>query len=142
LSRYEAAGFRQAELRSYWGWRAGRSGAGVKRFEDEGEAGLLDRRLGKASGQAVPWIEAMRWEAPVSHALRGFTAPSFSEHLVKEHNFSWAIRGRRLPLLEGFAGETERRGLSAQRERRPLPGMMLHQERLDACVAGGSRRRS
>jgi len=53
LSRYEAAEFSQAEAaellgigeRTFRRWR--------QRFEDEGEAGLLDRRLGKAClGQA------------------------------------------------------------------------------------------
>jgi len=54
LSRYEAAEFSQAEAaellgigeRTFRRWR--------QRFEDEGEAGLLDRRLGKASGKRVP----------------------------------------------------------------------------------------
>jgi len=41
-------------LRSYWASGNGLSVAGVERFEDEGEAGLLDRRLGKASSKRVP----------------------------------------------------------------------------------------
>lgn len=28
----------------------------LQRFEDDGEAGLLDRRLGKASGRLVPGV--------------------------------------------------------------------------------------
>src|SRR5674476_138239 len=54
LSRYEAAEFSQLEAAELFGvgertfrrWR--------QRFEDEGESGLLDRRLGKASGKRVP----------------------------------------------------------------------------------------
>ena len=42
LSRYEAG----IGERTFRRWR--------QRFEDEGEAGLLDRRLGKASGKKVP----------------------------------------------------------------------------------------
>jgi len=70
LSRYEAAEFSQAEAaellgigeRTFRRWR--------QRFEDEGEAGLLDRRLGKASGKRVPSIGAMRWRRCIARVTR------------------------------------------------------------------------
>src|SRR5208337_4116712 len=63
LGRYEAAEFNQMEAaellgvdeRTFRRWR--------QRFEDDGEAGLLDRRLGKASGKRVPVDRADEVEA-------------------------------------------------------------------------------
>ena len=89
LSCYEAAEFSQAEAaellgigeRTFRRWR--------QRFEDEGEAGLLDRRLGKASGKRVPSDRSDEVEALYRTRYAGFTAKHFHEHLVKEHNFSW-----------------------------------------------------
>jgi len=94
LSRYEAAEFSQAEAaellgigeRTFRRWR--------QRFEDEGEAGLLDRGWVRPRASGFLRIER-RGGGAVSHALRGFHGQAFHEHLVKEHNFSWAIRGRR-----------------------------------------------
>jgi len=70
LSRYEAAEFSQAEAaellgigeRTFRRWR--------QRFEDEGEAGLLDRRLGKASGKRFLRIGAMRWRRCIARVTR------------------------------------------------------------------------
>lgn len=130
LSRYEAAEFSQAEAaellgigeRTFRRWR--------QRFEDEGEAGLLDRRLGKASGKRVPsdWSEEV--EALYRTRYAGFTAKHFHEHLVKEHNFSWGYTWTKTFLYsKGLLEKAKRRGAHRRkRERRPLPGMMLHQD--------------
>ena len=90
LGRYEAAEFNQVEAaellgvdeRTFRRWR--------QRFEDDGEAGLLDRRLGKASGKRVPVDRADEVEALYRERYRGFTARHFHEHLVAEHKFSWS----------------------------------------------------
>jgi len=95
LARYEAAEFSQLEAaellgvgeRTFRRWR--------ERFEDEGEAGLLDRRLGKASSKRVPQDRSDEVEALYRTRYAGFTAKHFHEHLVKDHLFGWAIRGRR-----------------------------------------------
>jgi len=138
LSRYEAAEFSQAEAaellgigeRTFRRWR--------QRFEDEGEAGLLDRRLGKASGKRVPSDRSEEVEALYRTRYAGFTAKHFHEHLVKEHNFSWAIRGRRPSFTRRFAGESEAsRGSSAQARAASASWHDAASRRLDACVAGG-----
>jgi hypothetical protein len=138
LSRYEAAEFSQAEAaellgigeRTFRRWR--------QRFEDEGEAGLLDRRLGKASGKRVPSDRSEEVEALYRTRYAGFTAKHFHEHLVKEHNFSWGYMDEDLPLLEGFAGESEAsRGSSAQARAASASWHDAASRRLDACVAGG-----
>jgi hypothetical protein len=99
LGRYEAAEFNQMEAaellgvdeRTFRRWR--------QRFEDDGEAGLLDRRLGKASGKRVPVDRADEVEALYRERYRGFTAKHFHEHLVARHNFSWATPGRRRSFI-------------------------------------------
>ena len=130
LSRYEAAEFSQAEAaellgigeRTFRRWR--------QRFEDEGEAGLLDRRLGKASGKRVPSDRSEEVDALYRTRYAGFTAKHFHEHLVKEHNFSWGYTWTKTFLYsKGLLEKAKRRGAHRRkRERRPLPGMMLHQD--------------
>ena len=130
LSRYEAAEFSQAEAaellgigeRTFRRWR--------QRFEDEGEAGLLDRRLGKASGKRVPSDWSDEVEALYRTRYAGFTAKHFHEHLVKEHNFGWGYTWTKTFLYsKGLLEKAKRRGAHRRkRERRPLPGMMLHQD--------------
>jgi len=100
---YEAAEFSQAEGCGAMGiGEPDVPALGVSVLRMRAEAGLLDRRLGKASGKRVPSDRSEEVEALYRTRYAGFTAKHFHEHLVKEHNFSWAIRGRRLPLLEGF----------------------------------------
>ena len=95
LSRYEAAEFSQLEAaellgvgeRTFRRWR--------QRYEEEGEPGLLDRRLGKASGKRVPVDREAEVEALYRTRYGGFTAKHFHEHLVQRHGFPGATPGRR-----------------------------------------------
>jgi transposase len=57
------------------------------RFREEGEAGLFDRRLGKASAKRVPDAEAEEIERLYRERYRGFTAKHFHEHLVADPGF-------------------------------------------------------
>src|ERR1700681_3163513 len=74
LSRYEAAEFSQLEAaellgvgeRTFRRWR--------QRYEEEGDAGLLDRRLGKVSGKRVPVDREAEVEAGPGAAARGASA--------------------------------------------------------------------
>lgn len=80
LGRYEAAEFSQLEAaellgvgeRTFRRWR--------QRHAEDGEAGLLDRRLGKAPGKRVPLEWRARVEALYRHRYAGFTAKHFHEH--------------------------------------------------------------
>ena len=77
LHRWESAELNQAEAgellgvseRTFRRWR--------DRFEEEGEAGLVDRRLGKASGKRVPADRAEEVEALYGSAIRA-SPPSTS----------------------------------------------------------------
>ena len=130
LGRYEAAEFNQLEAaellgvdeRTFRRWR--------QRFEDDGEAGLLDRRLGKASGKRVPIDREHEVEALYRERYQGFTAKHFHEHLVAKHNFAWSYTWTKTFLYsKGLLEKAERRGAHRRkRPRRPLPGMMLHQD--------------
>ena len=54
LGRYEALEFNQLEAAELLGVGERTFRRWCQRYEEDGEAGLLDRRLGKASGQRVP----------------------------------------------------------------------------------------
>jgi transposase len=130
LCRYDAAELSQLEAaellgvgeRTFRRWRV--------RFEEEGAAGLLDRRLGKASSKRVPQDRSDEVEALYRTRYAGFTAKHFHEHLAKDHLFGWGYTWTKKFLQsKGLLEQAKRRGAHRRkRERRPLPGMMLHQD--------------
>ncbi len=130
LGRYEAAEFNQLEAaallgvseRTFRRWQA--------RYEEDGEAGLVDRRLGKASGKRVPVDREQEVEALYRQRYAGFRAKHFHEHLVKDHGFAWGYTWTKTFLqARGLLSKAPRKGAHRRkRERRPLPGMMLHQD--------------
>ena len=101
-----------------------------ERYDGHGEEGLLDRRLGKASGKRVPVDRCDEVEALYRTRYAGFTARHFHEHLVARHNFRWSYTWTKTFLhSKGLLEKAERRGAHRRkRPRRPMPGMMLHQD--------------
>jgi hypothetical protein len=97
---------------------------------EEGEAGLIDRRLGKASGKRVPVDRAEEVERLYRERYQGFTVKHFHEHLIKDHGFGWGYTWLKLHLQwAGVVAKAPRKGAHRRkRERRPLRGMMLHQD--------------
>ena len=130
LSRYEAAEFSQLEAAELLGMSERTFRRWSERYEDDGEAGLLDRRLGRASGKRVPADRSDEVEALYRSRYAGFTAKHFHEHLVKDHRFAWGYTWTKTFLQSrGLLAKAKRRGAHRRkRERRPLPGMMLHQD--------------
>ena len=130
LGRYEAAEFSQSEAaellgvgeRTFRRWR--------QRYDEDGEAGLLDRRLGKASGKRVPLDREAEVEALYRTRYSGFTAKHFHELLVRDHKFAWGYTWTKTFLQsKGLLVKAKKRGAHRRkRPRRPLPGMMLHQD--------------
>ena len=59
------------------------------RYREEGETGLADRRLGKASAKRVPDADAEEIERLYRERYQGFSAKHFHEHLVADHGFHW-----------------------------------------------------
>ena len=130
LDRWESAELNQDEAAELLGVSERTFRRWTRRYEEEGEAGLLDRRLGKASGKRVPVDRADEVEALYRERYRGFTARHFHEHLVAEHKFSWSYTWTKTFLQsKGLLEKAKRRGAHRRkRPRRPMPGMMLHQD--------------
>jgi hypothetical protein len=68
------------------------------RFGADGEAGLLDRRLGKASPKRVPRDSEQKIERLYRTLYQGFTAKYFHEHLVRDHQFTHGYTLTKAPL--------------------------------------------
>lgn len=130
LDRYESSELNQSEAAELLGISERTFRRWCHRFEDEGEAGLLDRRLGKASGKRVPIDREAEVERLYRTRYSGFTALHFHEHLVRHHGFSWGYTWTKLFLQsKGLLEKAPHRGAHRRkRPRRPLPGMMLHQD--------------
>ena len=130
LDRYEAAEFNQMEAAELLGISERTFRRWCHRYEEAGEAGLLDRRLGQASGRRVPLDREQEVETLYRTRYSGFTARHFHEHLVGEHGFSWGYTWTKSFLQsKGLLARAPRRGAHRRkRPRRPLPGMMLHQD--------------
>ena len=130
LHRWESAELNQAEAAELLGVTERTFRRWTRRYEDDGETGLLDRRLGKSSGKRVPPDRAAEVERLYRERYQGFTVKHFHEHLVKDHGFGWGYTWLKLHLQwAGLAPKAPRKGAHRRkRERRPLPGMILHQD--------------
>jgi len=100
------------------------------RYDAEGAEGLQDRRLGRASSRAVPVDEALRMVTLYETRYTGWTVKHFHEHWRTEHggtrSYSWT---KKTLQAAGRVARALRRGAHRKkRPRKPLPGMMLHQD--------------
>ncbi len=130
FGRYEASEFSQLEAAELLGVGERTFRRWCQRYEEDGETGLLDRRLGKVSGKRVPAEQEVEVEALYRSRYSGFTAKHFHEHLVHDHRFLWGYTWTKTFLQsKGLLEKAKRRGAHRRkRPRRPLPGMMLHQD--------------
>ena len=100
------------------------------RFEEEGLAGLADRRLGKPSARRVPGdAVAFVLEEYRSRHL-GWNVKHFHEHLRERHGFRFGYTWVKTQLhAAGLVVRAKRRGAHRRkRPRKPCEGMMLHQD--------------
>src|SRR6266566_2320371 len=102
----------------------------IVRYDEEGEEGLRDRRLGKLSPRRAPAAELTRMQILYQERYRDFTVKHFHEQLQKRHNYTLGYTVTRLALQgAGLVAKAKRRGTHRKkRERRPLPGMLLFQD--------------
>jgi transposase len=130
LNRWESAELNQEEAAELLGVSERTFRRWTRQYQEDGEAGLIDRRLGKASGKRVPTDRAEEVERLYRERYQGFTVKHFHEHLVKDHGFGWGYTWLKLHLQwTGVVPKAPRKGAHRRkRERRPLPGMMLHQD--------------
>ena len=122
LSQAEASEILGMSERTFRRWR--------ERYEAEGAEGLYDRRLGRVSARRAPVDEVMRVLELFETRYPDFTAKHFHEKLVCEHGFGLSYNWLRLSLqAHGKIKPASRRGAHRRkRPRRPVVGMMLHQD--------------
>ena len=89
LSRWEAGALSMMEAGELLGMSERQFRRYRERFEEEGEDGLRDRRLGKPSSKRVPAAEKDRMLALYRAAYRGWNVKHFHEHLRRDHDFRW-----------------------------------------------------
>jgi transposase len=122
LSQAEAAEILGMSERSFRRWR--------DRYDEAGLDGLADRRLGKASARRVPADQVHAVLALYRERYRGFTARHFHDKLRQHHGFALGYTWTKLRLQDaGLVAKAPRRSAHRKkRPRRPLTGMMLHQD--------------
>jgi transposase len=122
LSQLEAAELLGMHERTFRRW--------ARRFESDGEAGLEDRRLGRRSGRAVASSVADEVERLYRERYLGFTAKHFHEYLKATHGYSLGYTWTKVFLQSRrLIAKAPRRGAHRRkRPRRPMVGMMLHQD--------------
>ncbi|MBU2227091.1 MAG: ISNCY family transposase [Proteobacteria bacterium] len=101
----------------------------IDRYEEEGLAGLSDKRLTQASFRRAPVDEVMAVADVYSSRYRGWNVKHFYSRYRREggtRSYTWVkntLQSRGLVLKSSKRGVHRKR-----RERAPLPGMMLHQD--------------
>jgi len=122
LSAQEAGELLGCSERQFRRWR--------RRYEEEGSAGLADRRLGRASVRRVP-VDKIIWmigEYRTRHM--GWNVKHFHEYLRRQYGFEWGYTWTKRQLqAAGLVDRARTRGAHRRkRPRKPCVGMMLHQD--------------
>lgn len=102
----------------------------IDRYEDNGLDGLIDKRLGQVSQYRAPVDEVMELEALYRERYDSWNIKHFHEHYQDHHDgkrsYTWVKQ--RLQRA-GLVKTGKRRGPHRRRrERKPLEGMMIHQD--------------
>jgi transposase len=122
LSQVEVAEILGISERSFRRWR--------DRYQAEGLEGLTDRRLGKASARRVPVDRVNHVLTLYRERYGGFTAKHFHDKLRQHHGFTLSYSWTKLRLqAAGLVAKAPRRAAHRRkRPRRPLTGMLVHQD--------------
>ncbi len=122
LSQLEAAELLGMHERTFRRW--------ARRFEADGDEGLGDRRLGRRSGRAIGQGDADEIERLYRERYLGFTAKHFHEYLKASHGYTLGYTWTKTLLQSrGLILKAPRRGAHRRkRPRRPMVGMMVHQD--------------
>ena len=108
-------------VRSFQRWR--------ERYEAEGEAGLVDRR-GGPSPKRSPQEEVERMLGLYRDKYADFTVKHFHEQLTRRHNYKlgYTVTKSHLHRAGLVRPAPKRSAHRKKRPRRPMRGMMLHQD--------------
>ena len=121
LSQMEASELLGISERTFRRWR--------DRYREEGPPGLSDRRL-RPSLRCAPTAEIERMLGLYRDIYRGFTVKHFHEKLTARHGYTLGYTVTKLHLQRAGL-VTKAKSRSAHRKkrlRRPMVGMMLHQD--------------
>lgn len=122
LSVEEAANLLGVHERTFRRW--------IKRYEEEGAAGLADARIGRLAHNTAPVNEITEMLLLFETHYRDFTVSHFYDKYTAEHGgnrcYTW-VKNR---LQEsGLIKKAKKRGAHRRkRPRQPMKGMMLHQD--------------
>ena len=121
LSQMEAAELLGISERTFRRWR--------DRQHEKGVAGLADRRLAPSLRRA-PVAEIERMLGLYRDLYRGFTVKHFHEQLGKRHDYTLGYTVTKLHLHRAglVQAATKRSAHRKKRPRRPMVGMLLHQD--------------
>src|SRR6516162_9261160 len=130
LERHERGELSQEEAAEMLGVSEWTFGRWRDRLRDEGPQGLRDRRIGKPSSRRAAAEEILRMLGLYQERYEGFTVKHFHEQLQKRHHYKLGYTVTRLALQgAGLVRPAPRRSAHRKkRPRRPLVGMMLHQD--------------
>jgi len=122
LSQVEAAELLGMGERSFRRWR--------DRLRDEGAEGLSDRRLGKPSARRAGVAEIARMLELYQGSYADFTVKHFHEQLVKRHGYKLGYTVTKVHLHRAglVRPALKRSAHRKKRPRRPMVGMLLHQD--------------
>ena len=100
------------------------------RCEAEGDDGLVDRRMGRRSPRRAPVEELERMLGLFRDKYADFTVKHFHEQLQERHGYVLGYTVTKLALhAAGLVRRAPKRSAHRKkRPRRPLPGMLLHQD--------------
>lgn len=122
LTAFEAADILGVDERTFRRWS--------RRYEENGAEGLVDGRIGRASHRRAPVDEVTKMLELFETRYFDFNVKHFHQKLRAAHNStrSYAWTKNKLQeagkILKAKSSGTHRR----KRPRKPLPGMMLHQD--------------
>src|SRR5260370_27193359 len=101
-----------------------------ERYEEFGYDGLFDRRRGKPSPRRVPVVQVEQVLGLYRKKYFDLNVSHFHEKLQQEHGIELSYTWVKMALQgAGLVAADKKRGVHRQRrERRPLPGMLIHIE--------------
>jgi len=105
----------------------------IARYHEDGEAGLMDKRLNQASHRCAPVDEVLQLTDIYSDRYKGWNVKHFYSFYVREHegkrSYSWVKNElHKAGLVKKSKGKGKHR---KKRERAPMEGMMIHQDGSD-----------
>ena len=122
LTQEEACELLGINVRTFQRWAV--------RYEAEGDDGLVDRRMGRPSARRAPREELERMLGLFRDKYADFTVKHFHEQLQKRHNYVLGYTVTKLALhAAGLVRKAPKRSAHRKkRPRRPMRGMLLHQD--------------